>query len=79
MIEPRNTEVALPVSVSVTSSGVVSVVELMFTWTVSEAFGSVFRPVSTTWTLTVAEDWYLGWSMWIVPRCVAMPPVITMA
>ena len=54
-------------------------VELMFTSTVSGVFGSVFRPVSTTWTLTVAEDWYLMWSMRMVPPCVAMPPVITMA
>ena len=56
-IEPAKTAVELPVSVKVTSSGVDSVSELMLTCTVSGAFGSTFRPVSTTLMLTVAEDW----------------------
>ena len=47
--------------------------------TVSGVSGSTFNPVSTTWMFATAEDWYLLWSSPIVPRSVAMPPVMTSA
>ena len=56
-IEPAKTDVALPVSVRVTTSGSVSVLLVTFTCAVSGLPGSRFRSVSITVMSAIAFDW----------------------
>ena len=78
-MDPANTELEFAVSVTVTTSGVVSVVLVMLMSTVSGAPGSTFRPVSMTLMPTVALDWYTLRSIPMTPRFVEIPPDITSA